>query len=244
MPGELFERATTEMPAVDVSEMEVASMEVASHGRGYGGVAVLLAIAAVVAAIIGARASMVSSDANDSWQSALRTEVKRSAAAMNDVQTLYQSDLPTAIEVLKAQILTSELQAAEPGQSPAVQQALEVEAGVQSQLAVALSSGAELPSDSTYALPAGGYDLGKRLADIRSRNANLVALDPNSLQATGDALAQKALLLTLALIPTSLCALLGVLAQPLRRHRKALLGSGVVALAVGVVMAIGAEVLA
>jgi hypothetical protein len=227
------------MPAVDVSEMEVAS-----HDRGYGGVAVLLAIAAVVAAIIGARASMVSSDANDSWQSALRTEVKRSAAAMNDVQTLYQSDLPTAIEVLKAQILTSELQAAEPGQSPAVQQALEVEASVQSQLAVALSSGAELPSDSTYALPSGGYDLGKRLADIRSRNANLVALDPNSLQATGDGLAQKALLLTLALIPTSLCALLGVLAQPLRRHRRALLGSGVVALAVGVVMAIGAEVLA
>jgi hypothetical protein len=239
MPGELFERLTTEMPAVDVSEMEVAS-----HDRGYGGVAVLLAIAAVVAAIIGARASMVSSDANDSWQSALRTEVKRSAAAMNDVQTLYQSDLPTAIEVLKAQILTSELQAAEPGQSPAVQQALEVEASVQSQLAVALSSGAELPSDSTYALPSGGYDLGKRLADIRSRNANLVALDPNSLQATGDGLAQKALLLTLALIPTSLCALLGVLAQPLRRHRRALLGSGVVALAVGVVMAIGAEVLA
>ena len=91
MPGELFERATIETPAVAVSEMEVAS-----HDRGYGGVAVLLAIAAVVAAIIGARASMISSVANDSWQSALRTEVKRSAAAMNDVQTLYQSDLPTA----------------------------------------------------------------------------------------------------------------------------------------------------
>ena len=43
--------------------------------------------------------------------------------------------------------------------------------------------------------------------------------------------------MTLALLPTSLAALLGVLAQPLRRHRTALLGSGVVALAVGVVMA-------
>ncbi len=239
MPGELFERATTETPVVAASEMEVASRD-----RGYGGVAILLAVAAVVAAIIGARASMVSSDANDSWQSALRTEVKRSAAAMNDVQALYQSDLPTAIEVLKAQILARELQAAEAGQSPAVQQALEVEASVQSQLAVALASGAELASDPAYALPSGGFDLGKSLADIRSTNPQLLALDPDSQEAAGDSLAQKALLLTLALIPTGLCALLGVLAQPLRRYRKVLLGSGVVALAVGVVMAIGVEVLA
>jgi len=40
-----------------------------------------------------------------SWQSSLRTEVKRSAAAMNDVQELYQTDLPTATEILRAQIL-------------------------------------------------------------------------------------------------------------------------------------------
>ena len=239
MPGEPFEQATIETPAVAVSEIEVAS-----HDRGYGGVAVLLAIAAVVAAIIGASASMISSSANDSWQSALRTEVKRSAAAMNDVQTLYQSDLPTAIEVLKARILAKEMQAAEQGQSPAVQQALQIEASVQSQLAVSLSSGAQLPSDPAYALPSGGYDLGKRLADIRSEYAGLVALDPDSLQATGDGLAQKALLMTLALIPTSLAALLGVLAQPLRRHRTALLGSGVVALAIGVVIALGVGVLA
>ena len=239
MPGELFERTTIETPAVAVSEMQETS-----HDRGQGGVAILLAVAAVVAAIVGARASMVSSDANDSWQSSLRTEVKRSAAAMNDVQELYQTDLPTATEILRAQILAAELQAAEPGQSPTVHQALEVEAGVQSQLALALSPGSDLAGNSTFALPSGGYDLGKRLSDIRSQNAQLLALDPDGLQATGDSLAQKALLLTYALIPTGLCALLGVLAQPLRRRRNALLGSGVVALAVGVVMAIGVEVLA
>ena len=63
MPGELFERTTIETPAVAVSEMQETS-----HDRGQGGVAILLAVAAVVAAIVGARASMVSSDANDSWQ--------------------------------------------------------------------------------------------------------------------------------------------------------------------------------
>jgi len=239
MTGELFEPATAESPAVAVSEMAATS-----HNRGNGGIAILLAIAAVVAAIIGARASLVSSDANDSWQSALRTEVKRSAAAMNDVQTLYQSDLPTANQILRAQILAEELKAAEDGQSPAAKHALEVEASVQSQLAEVLLSGSQLANDPAYALPSGGYDLGKRLADLRSTSPQLMALDPDALQAAGDKLAQKALLLTLALIPTSLCALLGVLAQPLRRHRQALLGSGVVALAVGVVMAIGVEALA
>jgi hypothetical protein len=187
---------------------------------------------------------MISSDANDSWQHALRTEVKRSAGAMNDVQTLYQSDLPTAIGVLQAQILARELQAAEVGQSPAVTHALEVEASVQTQLAQSLSSSAQLVNDSTYALPSGGYDLGKRLAAVRAGTPDLVALDPDTLQASGDELAHKALLLTYALIPTSLCALLGVLAQPLRRYRTVLLGSGVVALAVGAVMAVGVEVLA
>ena len=238
MTGEMLERATTETPEVAVSEMAVASRD-----RGNGGVAILLAIAAVVAALIGARASMVSSDANDAWQSALRTEVKRSAAAMDDVQSLYQQDLPKAIEILRAQILTERLQAAQAGQTPAVAHALEVEAGVQTLLVQTLLSDSRL-SDSKYALPSGGFDLGKRLADIRAASPNLVALDPDALQARGDALAQKALLLTLALLPTSLCALFGVLAQPLRRYRRALLGSGSVALAIGVVMALGVEVLA
>lgn len=239
MPGGVFQRATTQSSVVAVSEMEAGS-----HDRGNGWVAVLLAVAAVAAAVIGAGASLISSDANDAWQSALRTEVKRSAGAMNDVQTLYQSDMPTAIMILQAKILGEKLQAAQAGQTPAIVHALQVEAGVQSQLVTALSSSSQLANDSKYALPSGGYDLGKRLADIRSTSPDMVALDPDALQASGDKLAQKATLLTLALIPTGLCALLGVLAQPLRRYRPVLLGSGVVALAVGVVMAIGVEVLA
>jgi hypothetical protein len=239
MPGELFEGASTERSEVAASELAV---EVRDGGNGR--VAILLAVAAVVAAIIGARASLMSSDANDSWQSALRTEVKRSAGAMDDAQLLYQSDLPTAVRVLQAQILAKRLQAAEPGQSPAVQHALEVEAGVQSQLAEALAPSSDLASGSTYSLPSGGYDLGKRLADIRSKSPDLVALDPDALEWTGDGLAQKALLLTFALVPTSLCALLAVLAQPLRRYRRVLLGSGVVALAAGVAIAAGVEVFA
>jgi hypothetical protein len=72
----------------------------------------------------------------------------------------------------------------------------------------------------------------------------MVALDPDGLQTSGDQLAQKAFLMTLALLPASLCALLGVLAQPLRRYRVVLLGSGAVVLAGGAVMAILVEVFA
>jgi len=47
------------------------------------GVALLLGTVAVVAALVAARASALSSDATDAWQSALRTEVKRATAGLD-----------------------------------------------------------------------------------------------------------------------------------------------------------------
>ena len=91
----------------------------ARNGRGASereggniGVAVLLAIAAVVAAIIGTRASIVSSDASDAWQSALRTEEKRAAGAMNDIGQVYQVELPLAMRATQARLVSAERQAA------------------------------------------------------------------------------------------------------------------------------------
>ena len=243
MTGELLESTAAEAPSVAVSEMAVTSHE-SGHEGGHSGVAILLAIAAVVAAIIGTRAAMVSSDASDAWQSALRTEVKRSAGAMTDIQSVYLQELPVAARILQARVVAAQLKAAAAGQNPVVAHAMTLEASVESQLADALSSGAQLANDQAYALPAGGFDLGKRLADLRAENPALVSLDPDSIASTGDRLAHKALLLTLALLPTGLCALLGVMAQPLRRYRRWLLASGSVVLAAGVVMALGVEVLA
>lgn len=220
--------------------------DAARHGHegGSGPVAVLLAIAAIVAAMIGTRASIVSSDASDAWQSALRTEVKRSAGAMNDASLLYQTEFPQAVRVLQAGLIADALKAAEAGQSETVVRALETEAAVQQQLVDLLSATTPLSADSAYALPSGGFDLGKRLAAIRSGGPDLLALDPDSLAATGDRLADKAALLTYALIPTSLCALLGILAQPVRRHRRRLLAVGALALICGAAMALVVEVLA
>ena len=217
------------------------------HQGGNTTVAVLLAIAAIVAAVIGTRASIVSNEASDVWQSALRTEVKRAAGATNDASFLYLTEYPQAVRVLPAKLIADALRAAESGQSKAVVAALESEADLQLQLVDLLSATSALTADATYALPSGGFDLGKRLAAIRLGGADgpdLVALDPDGQVATGDRLARKATLLAFALIPASLCALLGILARPVRRYRRMLLAAGMVALISAAVMALAVEVLA
>jgi hypothetical protein len=223
--------------------------EPARHGRqgGNSAVAVLLAIAAIVAAVVGTRASVVSNDASDAWQAALRTEVKRSAGATNDASFLYLTEYPQAVRVLRIRMVADALRAAETGQSKAVAQALESEAALQLQVADLLSPMTPLTAEAVYALPSGGFDLGARLAAIRSagpEGLDLVALDPDGQVARGDRLADKATLLTYALIPTSLCALLSILARPARRYRRVLLAGGASALIVGAVLALVVEALA
>ncbi len=242
MAIEPSELSPSEVPAVAVSEFAVAELERKREG-GNGRVAILLAVAAVVAAIIGWRASIVSNDAGDAWQSSLRTTEKRAAGIMNDAQTLYQGELPMAARILQARLLADQFNSAVSGQSPNVQQALQVEAGVQDQMSQAVGQ-ADLSSNPVYALPSGGFDLGKRMADLRASNSDLANLDPAAIETTGDALANKAVLLTYALLPTSLGALLGVLAQPLRRYRFHLLVAGTAAVALGVVVALAVEVTA
>jgi hypothetical protein len=233
MAGELVEPIVSESRDFVVSEIAVPD-----HEHGHAGVAILLTIAAVVAALIGVGAALTSSSASESWQSALRTEVKRSAGAMEDVRYLYQAELPIAIRIVEARILDAELLAASQGESGATKQALLMEASVQAQVASALSSSSDLATKSDYTLASGGLDLGKRLAALRAKSPALLALDPDRLEATGDRLAHKAELLMTALLPTSAAAFLGVLAQPFRRRRLILLRLGSVVLAGGAIMAL------
>jgi hypothetical protein len=254
MPGPLNESIAGRAAGVAVSEIAVAANEGGdgpeggprrdNPRRGQIGVAVLLTAAAIVAGIIGTRASFLAEQASDKWQSSLRTEIKRAAAALNDIDSLYQTELPVAVWILQAQIAQLKLQAAASVTSGAEQHALELEAAAQGQVVTNLIPSSELAGQSRYGLPTGGFDLGKRLADKRAASPALLALDPDVLQAAGDQLSKRAQLLTLALIPTSFSALLGVLAQPFGRRRRLLLAGGTIALAVGVVMGLGMELLA
>jgi hypothetical protein len=213
----------------------------AAEGSGHRGVAVLLGTAAILAAMVGARATWLSSDASDAWQSAVRTEVKRSAGAVGDVRYLYQSELPQVVAVLRARMLQRELVAAAAGQAGSTLRALTIEAGAQAGLLGAIEPSLELATKPDYALPSGGVDLGRRLADLRATTPDLVALDPDAIAAAGDATAAKARAMTLALLPISLSALLGALAQPFGRRRRLLLAAGAVALAIGAIVAVGVE---
>src|SRR3954452_18646002 len=187
--------AAAEGDAEPVPEAE-APIQAREPARGSRAVAALLATAAIVAAILAARASFLTGDASGKWQLALRTEVKRSAAVLEDVRYLYQTESSIATAIAEARIRRRELLAAATGQPAAVQQALRLEASVQGSRVDAFGPSSELASDPAYALPAGGLDLGKRLADLRARNPDLVALDPHIIEVAGNAAADRALRLT------------------------------------------------
>jgi hypothetical protein len=249
MTGETLE------PSVPESSVAVAGIAVGAGseappgldggGRsGHGGVAILLTAAAIVAAVIGLRAATLSSEASDVWQSALRTEVKRSAVAVEDVRFLYQAELPVAVRIVEARILQTEFAAAAAGETGAVKQSLLTEATVQGQIIDSISPSSDLAIKPEYSLPSGGLDLGRRLADLRAKSPAILALDPEGMVVSGDRLAAKAGLLTVALLPTSLAAFIGVLAQPFLLRRMLFLRLGSVALLAGVSMAVGIELIA
>jgi hypothetical protein len=214
----------------------------ATRHRGHPGVAVLLASAALLAGVISIGASIASSAAGDSWQAALRMEVKRSAGAMNDGTNLYQAELPIANRILEARTLSTELKAAALSAPAPVRDELLAEARIQDSI-VGLAGSLDLTAE-TYRLPSGGYDLGKRLADLRATAPDLLALDPDAMQAAGDRQANKALLLTYTLLPTGAAAIFGVLAQPFLLRRRLLLSVGTSLVVFGAAAALGVEALA
>jgi hypothetical protein len=231
--------------AIAANEDGVGSKPSREHSAGgQAAVAVLLALAAVVAAIVGTRASLLAGQASGQWQGSLRTEIKRTAIGVHNVAYMYDYELTLAVRCLQADMYQQALETAAETATGAEQQALRAEAAVQAEVATQLKQVSELASSEKYQLPGGGFDLGLRLADNRNEYPEFVALDPTSLREEGDKLSGKAELMTLALIPASLAALLAVLAQPFRRGRRWLLAAGAVALVAAVAVGLGVEFLA
>ncbi|HEY5434241.1 MAG TPA: hypothetical protein VIK13_03340 [Candidatus Limnocylindrales bacterium] len=222
--------------------VETASVE-GHRDEGHRGVAILLGMAAILATIVGVRATALSSDASDTWQSALRTEVKRSAGALADIRYLYMTEVPPVVTILGDRMQEAELRAAAARETGAVAQTLTREADVKASVVSAISTSYELATHPAYALPGGGVNLGLRLSDLRNQDPDLVALDPDALQAAGDALGLKAEAMTLPLLPIGLAALFGALAQPFAGRRRLLLALGAGALALGALTAAAVEVL-
>ncbi|MEI7745193.1 MAG: hypothetical protein WCK58_15765 [Chloroflexota bacterium] len=214
----------------------------ADDGGGHRGVAVLLALTAILAAVIGARSTALANSASDDWQSALRTEVKRSTAAISDIHLLYQAEIPAAVNVLSFRLQETEARSAAAAATGSDAIILGEEADTAKSVLSAVEPSVELAKPE-YALPGGGVDIGKRLATLRAEDPKLVALDPDAIQAEGDALGAKASWMTLGLLPLGLAALFGALAQPFGGSRRLLLGMGGMSLAGGALIAAIVEVL-
>lgn len=229
--------------AVDDQAPPATTQRGHDDGGSHKGVAILLAAAAIVAAVVGARSTGIASDATDTWQSALRMDIKRSAAALEDIRYLYQSEVPQAVLVMSTRLQEAELRSAAAATTGSSVLALTLEADAQAGLLTAVGGTNDLTGKSRYALDGGGVNLALRLADIRGENPDLVALDPDTIQATGDALAAKASSMTIALLPLGFAALFGAVAQPFNRRRRLLLALGTTALAIGIVIAGYVEVL-
>lgn len=152
---------------------------------GHLGVALLLATASIITAIVGTRVSLLSSEASGSWQTALRLEVKRSAGAQEIVRYLYQDELAAAIDVIRGRVTLQQLQSAAAGQTGSAKQTLEIEMSVQTEMLRALDRPALELTKAAYALPSGGVDLGKRLADLRASEPIQLAIDPDASEAAG-----------------------------------------------------------
>jgi len=231
-------------PTFAVHDQAPPALAEQMHGDGsHKGVAILLAAAAIIAAVVGARSTGIASDATDLWQSALRTEVQRSAGALQDISYLYQSEVPQAVLVMSTRLQEAELRSAAAATTGSSAQALTLEADAQAGLLTAVGTTNDLTGKEKYALDGGGLNLSLRLADLRGENPDLIALDPDAIQAKGDALAAKASSMTIALLPLGIAALFGAIAQPFGGRRRLLLGLGTSALAIGVAIAVYVEVL-
>lgn len=204
---------------------------------GGRGLALLLAVAALFAGALGARASLLASSASGSWQQAVRQEVKVAAAAVEDIRFVYGDEAAQAFRVVEATIRGQEYRAAADQRTGYGRAVLLAEAAAQDQLREILISASDVAKEPRYARDDGTYDLGLRLRDQRNTRPDLVAIRPDAPQAEGDRLARKAVMETAVSVPVALTFLFGSLAQGFPRRRRPLLALGTIALAVGVAAA-------
>ena len=232
----------------DVPAVEEPAGGGEAQGRGeerrHGpGVAILLAAAAVATAVIGGRAAFLSADASTNWQSSVRLQAKEAAAYVEDIRYLYTVEVPQAVRLAEAQARSEELGRAAASTSGLPQSLLTVDQHVEDAVVNALTPTFPLTADPTYRIGP-GYDLGRRLADVRNQNPELVNMHPERTSRLGDRFADRSIHLVAATVLVAGAFLLGSLAQGFPRRRRPFLAGGTVLLAAGLVAAVVAEAVA
>jgi hypothetical protein len=205
-------------------------------------VAVLLACAAVVAAIIGARAAMVGDDGSDTWHSAVREDVKRGAGLVEDVRFVYTEEAALAFQVAEGEVRAEEATREAQGSSGLAKELLEIHAGAQQGVVDTVKSSSKLAKDPKYRLEGGGYDVPLRLVDTRAENPDLVEIDPDATEAEGADLSYESALMVASTLPAGLAFLCGALAHGFPSRRRWLVPLGFALTGLSLLLAIVVEV--
>jgi hypothetical protein len=216
-----------------------APARAADDARGRGGVALLLAVAAALAAILAGRSAMLSDAAGDAWQSALRADQKRATAVILDIRQVYGIEGDGGLLLLAEDLVAEELTKAAAA-DPDLAAVLLAEARVHADAAANLIPNVELDRD--YRLSDGTPDVERRLAEYRAQYPELLELDPDASVEAGDRDHAHATGTISAALPLGIAFLAGALAMPFADRRRWLLIVGWVAVVMAAAAAILVEV--
>jgi hypothetical protein len=218
----------------------------AQGGRAAGtGVAFLLAAAAILAALITARASVLGGQATDLWQQSVREEERRGALLIQGVRFTYGDEGDIAFLIATSQTRADTLEEAAASAAPDIAERLRAEAQVHAQVAEAMRTSVVIGNDPRFVLPSGGYDLAASLASDRAEDGDdLLADDPVATVKAGDEASQHAIAILTITIVAGFAFLAGALAQALPSRRRLLLVAGWVTLGMAALLAIVVELTA
>ena len=145
-------------------------------------------VSIVIAALFGL-ATYLADGAGGGWQSAVREEVKSTAAMVEDVHYIYTGEAPVAFTVATGSVRADTL-ASSQGEAAAL------EADIARLATKTVRDAVKIDNrlfQSTYQLPNGGYDVARRLGDERSAGSDA----PGALMRAGDRRATQALFVSL-----------------------------------------------
>jgi hypothetical protein len=236
--------APEERPAEDREPPRPPEPEPAADGAGETPtiVAILLAAAAVVAAVIGARAASVGDDGSDTYHTSIREDVKAGAALVEDVRFVYQEEAALAFQVAESIARSAESRRQAQESEGLAKTLLETDAGAQEGVVETLRKSSDLAFDPKYEVPGGGYDVLQRLADTRAENPDLVAIDADATEERATDLNFESALLIATTVPAALAFLCGALANGFPSARRWLVPVGFALTGVSVILAVIVEV--
>lgn len=214
-----------------------------TRSTGYG-VALLLAAAAVVAAIVTARASVLGDEATDHWQRSVREEERRGALLIQGVRFTYGEEGDVAFMIATSEARAAALEEAAATAAPDVAARLTAEVQVHSQVADAMRASIVFGNDPRFLLASGGYDLAASLASDRVEEGADVMADPLASVRAGDEASRHGIRTLAVATVVGLAFMAGSLAQALPSRRRMLLIAGWVALGVASVLAVAVELTA